>query len=399
MNLSNREKGLLSFLLVCIVFFLSYRFLYVPKIMQIEDLDAEISDSASVKMQLEKSVNGENGTAESIKGMRLKMQEMDRLLPVKVYQEQVIVYLESLLSDHGIDASNISYSTEVLGSASLEERDEKDSLETLLYDYENGKNGKTLEELKKPGENPADGKVEEASPPEVKRFEVSINFSGTYENAKAFIDKLESDNRLICVQTVNMFSDNGAFRGNMTIGFPFYEDGSLNRLLWEMSGLYGKSGLFSDEASGASYSPDQTEFNRSDFYLFLEPAGSDLPSVTLGKTPYNYTAVYGDSEKPEVLRLALIESDSVFAYRYENSLSSFPVRKDSFEPFEADSPNIVLNVYVRQEGGLKAVPGALLKIQNDSGRLLTIHVIGDDPVNPRFKYEAVSGEIRELRLP
>jgi hypothetical protein len=60
-----------------------------------------------------------------------------------------------------------------------------------------------------------------------------------------------------------------------------------------------------------------TEFNRSDFYIFLDPVENVLPTVTMGKTPYNYTAIYSDSNKTETLKLLIKRDDYEFFYRYE----------------------------------------------------------------------------------
>jgi Tfp pilus assembly protein PilO len=249
MTLSKREKSLLYVLLVASVFFLFYRFIYVPKGAEIELIDSEIYQSENLHNRLEKSMDSKPGLEDSINSIRIKVREMDRLLPVRVYQEEVILYLENLLDIYEIEATEISFFTDTLGITSLDEVGPKNSVETLLDDYEQGKESTSLEDLKNVGKEDTDEETEEIEP-EVEQFEVNLIFSGDYTDIKAFIDKIESNNRLIGIHSLNMYYNNenerGSISGSMSLSFPFYEDGTFNELFWEIEGSYGKTELFTD---------------------------------------------------------------------------------------------------------------------------------------------------------
>ncbi|MBK5251971.1 MAG: hypothetical protein JJE29_04985 [Peptostreptococcaceae bacterium] len=402
MTLSKREQILLAILIVSVVFFLFYRFIYVPKVIEIETIDAEIAESENLHTLLGKNLNSKIELEDSIKSMKIKVREMDRLLPERVYQEEVILYLENLIDAHDIKLAGIDFSTETLGITSLENANSKDSVEMLLFNYEQEKESKSLEELKNIGKENIEENAD-TKEPEVKQFEVAINFAGNYSDIKAFMDKIESNHRLIGIHSLSMNYDTETenIYGNMILSFPFYEDGTFNELLWEIESNYGKTDLFGDinlQAPVYGYTPDMTEFNRSDFYIFLDPVKNILPTVTLGKTPYNYTAIYSDSNSTETIKLFLKKDDSGYLYSYENSYSKYPTENGAFEVFEPEGANIVLNVYARSDNDLKDMPGTKLLIENETELPVFIHVIGDDSNNPSFKYEVVSGDVHEINI-
>ena len=401
MTLSKREKSLLAVLLTFIALFLFYKFIYLPKLAQIDAVDAEIAEDKDFQARLEKSVSSNEDIEASIHSMKVKVKEMNRLLPMRIYQEEIILYLEDLLGTYDITVENISFSTESIIDEALNETPTEDSVESMLNDYEEGKKPKSLEELKKVGEE-----IPEISDEEeilsIKQFDAVIDFSGKYLDLKDFVDKMESNNRLIGIHNLDVMSDEGSISGNMVVSFPFYEDGSLNKLLWEIENSYGKPDLFKlADASTYTYgyTPDLTEFNRSDFYLFLDPVESVLPTATFGKTPFNYTAIYNDANTKETIKLVLKKEDSGYSYRYENSVSTYPSKKDLFISFEPSNSKVILNVYVRSGEGYKPIPGAMLLIENETEFPLYIHVIGDNPEDPIFEYRSIKGDVRETRIP
>ncbi|HKL10558.1 MAG TPA: hypothetical protein VJ990_03905 [Clostridia bacterium] len=402
MSLSKREKTLLAVLLSIVTLFAFFRFIYQPKAAQIDVLDAEIAKDEVLFVLLEKSILDSNDIESSISNMKIKLKEMDKLLPMKIYQEEIILYLEDLLFNYGIATQNISFSTDSLIDSSLSENSNKDSVENLLNEYEEGTRRRTLEELKKIGEEIPETDVEK-EPISTMQFEASIDFSGKYSDIKAFMDEIESNNRLIAIRNINIMSNEEDVSGNMLLSFPFYEDGSLNELVWKIENNYGKPDLFKKADSSTwvyGYTPDMTEFNRSDFYIFLDPVKNVSPTATMGKTPYNYTAIYNNSKISETMKLIINkDKDSSYFYRYENSTSSFPSDKESFTEFEPSNGKVFLNVYVRSDEMSDAIPGAKLMIDNQTSLPLYMHVIGDNPEEPAFDYEVISGDVRETKLP
>ncbi len=400
MSLSKREKSLIAAMLVAISLFAFYKFVYQPKTAEIAVIDAEIAEDEIMHARLEKSILGNEDIEASISSMKIKVKEMNRLLPMRIYQEEIILYLEDLFYNYGIKAENISFSTDSLLDESLEETPHEDSVENLLAEYEEGRKQKTLDELKNVGEESPEVDSEEGI--SIREFEISIEFSGEYLDIKDFMDEMESNNRLIGIRNVNIMSNEGVVSGNMLVSFPFYEDGSLNELLWEIDNSYGKPDLFKKADSNTwvyGYTPDMTEFNRSDFYLFLDPSENVLPTSTMGKTPYNYTAIYNNATDAETIKLVLRNDDSSYSYRYENSSSSFPSQKESFTEFEPTNGKVFLNVYVRSEETVKEIPGGKLLVDNQTGLPLYIHVIGDNPADPAFEHESINGDTRETRIP
>jgi hypothetical protein len=337
----------------------------------------------------------------TIKSMKIKVREMNRLLPAEIHQEETIIYLEKLIEDFEIEVGNISFSTESISDISKGEETNEDSIESLLNNYVESNPSKIFEDIKDKVFNKDENANMESG---IKSFDVGIDFSGKYKNVKEFIDKLESNNRLIGIHELFMMLDNSEAAsedlifGGMNLIFPFYEDGSSSLLIWSLENDYGKSNLFSD-ASTFGYVPDMSEFNRSDFYIFLDPVESDLPTVTLGKTPYNYTAVYNDSSSMQEIKLVLKNDDSGFVYRYENAYSAYPLGENAFEAFEPANGNIAINVYIRAEDGASSIPGARLTVENETRLPVSIHVIGDNPDNPAFSYSAINGgDVKEIRI-
>ncbi|PLX31826.1 MAG: hypothetical protein C0604_06340 [Clostridiales bacterium] len=401
MSLSKREKNILAILLVAVTLFVFYRFVCQPKAAMLEAIDAEIAEDEILHARLEKNILEKEEIEASISSMKIKVNEMNRLLPMRIYQEEIILYMEDLLYNYGITVENISFSTDSLIDGSLKLTEQADSVENLLAEYEEGRKPKTLEELKKAGEEVPETDSEEETVT-IRQFETSIDFSGEYLDIKDFMDEMESNNRLIGIRNINIMSNEGVVSGNMLVSFPFYDDGSLNELVWKIDNSYGKPDLFKKADSSTwvyGYTPDMTEFNRSDFYLFLDPNENVLPTSTMGKTPYNYTAIYNNATDAETIRLVLRNDDSSYSYRYENSSSSFPSHKESFTEFEPTNGKVFLNVYVRSEETAAEIPGAKLLVDNQTGLPLYIHVIGDNPADPAFEYESINGDIRETRIP
>jgi len=311
MALSNREKILFLFLVLIGGAFLLYKFIYVPKSAEIAKLEQEISVGMDTYSELEKSIDQRPEPEDYINGMILKVREMDRLLPVKVYQEEIMIYLEKMFADYEILAPNISFSTGELSDGTDDLIKGTDVLEDLLESYGLNKVSDSIDTISSINPINSEKEGDQATGPLIKQFDVSVSFSGEYKNLKSFIAKIESNKRLIGVHNLQMFSGESEeslenmIQGSMVLSFPFYEDGKLNSLLWDISNSYGKADLFapaSDSSLTYGYSPDMTEFNRSDFYIFLDHFQAGYPTVTFGKTPYNYTAVYSDSNISETLK-------------------------------------------------------------------------------------------------
>jgi len=401
MSLSKREKTLLAVLVMALTLFVFYKFVYQQKAATLEILNAEIAEDKAVHTRLEKNILDSNDIEASISSMKIKVKEMNRLLPMRIYQEEIILYLEDLMFNYGIAAQNISFSTDSLIDDSINETQKDDSVEILLDEYEEGRKPKTLDELKNVGDEIPEADADE-EPISIRQFEASLDFSGEYSDIKDFMDEMESNDRLIGIRELNVMNDEEDISGSMLISFPFYEDGSLNELVWEINNSYGKPDLFKkadDNTWVYGYTPDMTEFNRSDFYLFLDPSENVFPTSTMGKTPYNYMNIYNNSTDKETIKLILKHDGPSYSYRYENSASSYPSQKDSFTEFEPSNDKVFLNVYVRSEEIGEEIPGAKLLVDNQTGLPLNIHVIGDNPADPAFEYESINGDTRETRIP
>ncbi|GEM_PF-4165622 len=394
MALSKREKNLLTVLLVIGIFSLLYRFVYLPKLEQIEELDESISNGKNFYEEIDESVKNDDKFVEVLKAMKLKSSEIDRLLPVQIYQEEIMLYLERALEEFNIEATNISFSVGELSDGSDKAAVKGATIENLLTEYE--KSGQLVgpQIQSDSGDNSGEMGLE------IKQFDVDISLSGTYNNLKSFMASIESNKRLIGIHGLEMFagdSENGMdeiIQGGVTLSFPFYEDGKINELFWDVASAYGKQDLFADEPEYSSiynYKPDMKEFNRSDFYIFLDADRDDFPTVTFGKTPYNYTAIYSNSKEAEELRIQIKKEQSEYFYRLENKTSAFPFKSDEYESFTPSDEGIYINVYPRQDDVQAEIPGAFLVIENGTEIPVIINVLGS---NEYFGYEAKAGQVR-----
>lgn len=251
MTFTEREKGLLCLLGICIAFFLFHRFVYLPKADLLNALDADIERDRQTVQRLEQAIEAGGDPDVSIEAFKLRMREMDRILPAGVHQEEVILYLEKMLARHDLEVFNLSFAAN-LPVHDAQAPPEGDAIDELILDYENGRKVGSLEESRNPSGN-ADGRGEAPSEePAARQFDVTLSFTGAYADVKAFVDELENNPRLIGIQTIGMTLEAGRIQGVMTIGFPFYGDGAADPPKWEIDGDYGRSSPFSDPRPGAS---------------------------------------------------------------------------------------------------------------------------------------------------
>ena len=406
---------MLSGLAVAAAAYFTYMNIFVPKIDEFNLQKKALSGNTQIKSNLDRGMVESEQLEEKVKAMQLIVEEIDQSLPNCIHQENVILYMRDVFARNNIEVASLGFSEpgEVL------DMDENVSVEQAIEDYmkylEKGDKIKIREySLFGEDENSDSGEDgEEEQPKAYTSMGVNVSFSGMYSDLKNMLKEIEQNRKKIIIKSIALNNTAENITGSISLEFPFYPDGNnTENKQWDIETEYGNIEPFATgrlnilEGTAASRSTpvpvkkDDTPAVsvESDFYIVLKPISSDMPTVTMGKSPYRYTAVYEDANMFKEANIHIKKEGEAYMFRYDTSSYSYPAAEGEFEQMKPLGQDIVINVYSMIRLNEADSSGLVLNVYNDTDKAVKIYVSGDDASNPRFKVNTKSGIVESKAM-
>ncbi len=387
MKISKKEKLLLIMLVTILLSVIYYQAVYVSQREQLAQLEVDKQEIKARYDQVMETISTLEQRQERIEQSYLNISEESKEFYPTLVQEQLIIELDQLLTEHLIGA-NISFTqgsvavVEAINSSEM--TNVQSSLQPLVDQYsyysEQSSEITTL---------PEGNDVVSSSQTTVEQMKISISFNATYANLKSFIQQLEQYERQIVITNLSVTPGlDDAVSGSMSLevyAFPKFKDVDQQYLQWQLNDTYGKETPFSlGSATGMNEVEglEEDSISSEDFVVFLKSSTSELPNFMMGLASDKERDSYitSDNEGIEAVTLTLIQNGDKYFYKYANSSSSYPISGDGLEFNPGESVTIKINsenrVTVDDQSGIR------LNVINQIDKAVNVVIEADD-VNPR----------------
>ncbi len=406
---------MLSGLAVAAAAYFTYMNIFVPKMDAFDLQKKALSGNTQIKSNLDRGMVESEQLEEKVKAMQLVVEEIDQSLPNYIHQENVILYIRDVFARNNIEVASVGFSEpgEVL------DPDENVSVEQAIEDYmkylEKGDKIK-IREYSLLGEDEKSSGGEDGEEEQLKAYAsmgVNVSFSGMYSDLKNMLKEIEQNRKKIIIKSIALNNTAENITGSISLEFPFYPDGNnTENTQWDIESEYGNiepfvtgrlnilEGTAASSSTPVPVKKDETPAVsvESDFYIVLKPISSDMPTVTMGKSPYRYTAVYEDSNMFKEANIHIKKEGEAYMFRYNTSSYSYPAAEGEFEQMKPMGQDIVINVYSMIRLNEADSSGLVLNVYNDTDKAVKIYVSGDDASNPRFKVNTKSGVVESKAM-
>lgn len=405
MKLSKREKKLIFILILVVIVFLVYKFLPYDKIFKLAQLEVGYDQIKSTYDTMSRNILMKSDFEEDLKVLTNEINDTNMLTDIK--QENIIVFLNSYLTNSNIDTSAISFSevTPVAYNATIDDVNSKvkSSLE-LMMDQING-NGQanatndSNENKNTQASSEADvllenGVKRQTDLSTVNQISVNITFESSYKNMLSFIDAIQNNPINISITNINTVTKEGdIIQGIITLNF--YElpklDGYVEEnkeWIWEDLIESGKINPFQTDGGTYVSNSESSEEDTFDFYVSLKPETSDLPTIIVGKAEdkNRTTYVYADSNVIENIEFQFKKEDSKYYYKYSTKDEKYP-NDGTWMSFTPVGSGIKIKIYSSQRNSKTDSAGANIAVTNTSGLNIRFEIEDDDKTNPRVYFK------------
>lgn len=431
MKLKNSEKRLLFILGLALTAYFFFTYLFFPLVDQnaLIKSEYELVDAEYQKLLDTHLTN--NQLKEVLAKAANKYTSLETLLPPQIHQEEAILYLTDLAAknDMLVDSYNFSYADTAEPVAGTEgDTIQKAPVDDVLKEFQKVINGDQSADLSQFKDKIYAAPKEESTlleqyEKDLKYFNVSITLKGSYTKFKNYIAALEAYKSKIIIKQINLskaLDTVDEVMGSITISYPiYYDQEQLKPYDWKFDKPLASTNPFEYETfqlesvplpetlpgiTDQVVSPEISEnvpteiqpispYKSPDFYMVLKPANSDANTLTMGKSPHRYTALYADNDGVENVTLKVRKNNGKYQYQYATSLQTFPGENqwNDFDPTEKGK--LVLDVQSTERLPQNDVSGVLLTIQNDTDLSMTVYTYHEDPQRPRLKVNKASGKI------
>jgi len=403
MKLSKREKTLISILILVVIVFLVYKFVPYDKIFKLAQLEGGYDQIKSTYDTMSLNILMKSDYEKNMQELTNEINDTNILTDIK--QENIIVFLNSYLSNSNIDTSAISFSdvTPVAYNTVVDDISSraKSSLELMMDQINGNKNDLANVTNGSNEDNSAEASSEagetQVNISTVNQISTNITFESSYKDMLSFIDAIQNNPINISITNINTVSKEGnIIQGIITLNF--YElpklDGYVEKnkdWIWEDLIKSGKINPF--QWDGGTYTPsnessESIEEDKFDFYVSLKPETSDLPTVIVGKAEdkNRTTYVYADSNVIENIEFQFKKENSKFYYKYSTKDEKFPSDGTWLE-FTPVGSDIKIMIYSSQRNSKTDSAGANITVTNTSGLKTRFEIEDDDKTNPRVYFK------------
>lgn len=427
MKISERDKSLLIILGIVLILFGYYKFVFTKQMDKISKLNSQKKECELKLNQMKNNGNLATKTESEVKILNSKIEDKSNIFFNSLPQENLILLMDNMLKKSEISNNSINFSdptSEKAGESNTSSTqkattNENNMLYKLIDEYRNltgDKQNSTLQSAdqnkvsstnaaKTPANAVSNTKTADNS---VLKTEITMDYSGSYYNMMTLLGLFENYNKRIIVKSINIAANKDAgVAGSMVIDFysiPKLTDTDDSESKWELNNTYGKDNPFLAFASKGTENKgaetNQAEKIAADFMMTSKPTSSDLPTVVLGRAKDSTmsTYVYADSEGIENVEIVFTEKNGKLYYKYKTSFGAHPSNFAQIgEEFTPSGDGINLVVYSTKRNSAEDKSGANIKVTNDTGKNVTVKVIGDDSQRPRISVLAVKGNVKEER--
>lgn len=409
MKVSKREKLILIMLAFIGIGVLYYQFVYTKQVAKLEEIQAKEAEVNNTYMNMLSKVNSIDKNKSSIKIFRESIGAKSMSLYPKLYQDKIILELNSLLNDAGIKG-NIAFSEVAVQTvaeyfAAGEEQVQDPSLKEPADEINqlNDKKAPTADGASKEettpeqpteGESTGDGTTTAPQGQEallVEQMKVTISFSGTYKNTTKFIELVSEYARLVAIPDITLAaSGDDKVSGSLSLEFysiPKISDEDAEYLKWELFNPYGKENPFLEGGTGITQTTNN-EGEGYDIIMSVKGANSDLPSVTLGKANDSTrgTYVYYDGNDKIDIDIEISEENGKYYVKYKTPDSSYPSNYEGrgIEVKPGDG-KIEIAVYSSSRLSVEDKVAVNLNVTSTTEEKMTVvTIMDDDKASPRI---------------
>lgn len=408
MKLNKREQvGLFTVALVGIGM-IYYQFGYVS-------LANKTNEKLQARTEIEQKYNTATETINALeakksnaKRLNAKIDDESASLYPTISQEHIVLELDKLLKDNGLQGGMSFEATEVKGIEAIKksEKDKelgKTSIQKIVDEF-NSKYGvaKTSSESgatntgSTTANSTSDAKTSEETT--VTQLKVIVDFNGSYESVNKFLNAIGNYKRKISIIAMNI-SEKSLEEVKGSVGMVIYSVPKVNDdlntyLKWDLNNTYGKFRTFSaGSLAGTGIKSEQAE---NDFLIKVNSSTSVLPTVIIGKSDDSLrsTYAYADGNNVQEAELVVTEKDGKYYYKYKTALDKVPMNySDIGNEFVVNKDNIVLNISTEKRVDSNDKSGLKLKITNDTNKLVRVDISGDDEKDPRVSIDGDSKNI------
>ncbi len=439
MKLKTSEKRLLILLGGVIILYLLTTYLIFPIMDKHSEIQAQYDTYSEQYSELKKNELSNSQLKEVLANVSKKYNDLETLLPPQIHQEESIVYLLDLAKKYTMEVDNYTFSysdsADVTKTDSKEEvietvpvSDVLDAFNKLLGGDQTVDVQQYKDKIYKAPEK--DEQVLVRYEKDLKYFNVEISLKGEYTNFKNYVADLEKYKHKIIIKKINISKDEDKLKdimGTISISLPIYYDQEKLKLFeWQYEKgpkstnpfeyIFIKNSGSSNTSDSNSTGTDpvitnnnnnsgtgsiinnvEKPYTTSDFYLTMNPANSDSNTMTIGKTPYRYTALYADNTSVESATLKLRKMDGKFQYQYSTSLQTYPGDNEWNDFDLAQKGQIVLEVQSSLRLPNSDNSGVLLSVSNETGIPLNVYIYGEDQSRPRLTVNKVKGKVNTIK--
>lgn len=415
MKISKKEQILLGLLAAVFIVALYYQFVYVKQVEKIESLKVEkqeVQEKYDIIMETMKTLEERKG---KIKIYNAGITDKMKLYYPAIIQEYIILEIDKMLQESGINGT-ISFSqitaatVDVVAPTTVNKVES--SLQNIVDEYnkyfKDEKNDEVTESKEvESSENKEDNVevVDEAVIEEktvtytdatTEQVIINLNFTGTYENLKKFLDIVDSQEKKLVITNITLSQANDQnVSGSLSIefyGIPKLNNEDSSYFDWTLDNPSGKESLFSTGGvSNTTIESATSQKNEYDFIMLAKSVNSDLPSVMLGRAndTSNLSYIYADNKGIEDVELTLTKVGNEYYYKYKTSMGSYPANYNlTGEVFIPVKDEIIFEVVSQARVDDNDIAGVNLKVINNTDKNVNIVVSGEDSARPRVIIES-----------
>ncbi|WP_315078219.1 pilus assembly protein PilO [uncultured Clostridium sp.] len=420
MKISKKEKMMLSMLAIVFVGFIYYQFIYLNQ-------TSKISEKTKSKNELEQKYNNTMETINSLEDRKSEIKILNTKVSDKsdsfyptISQEHLILELDKLLKDSGLEGGFIFNKIEVAEVPKTEKSQEnlKESTITQMTEKYNDEVNDVIENNESSSKNESsksnssevsnskessisDNGNSNENKRDVEQVKLELNFSGSYVALDTFLNSIRNYERKIVVNTITI-SQKTIDEITGTIGLEVYAMPKVNDdlgkyLNWTLNNTYGKLSPFSLDGSVGNVISD-AEKPDSDFLASVKSITSELPSIIMGKSndKSKATYVYANNNDVEEAEFIITKSDDKYYYKYKTANGSYPSSYVGVgQEFTPSLDNINIKILSENRVNSDDKSGLRINVTNKTDKLVNVEIDSDDSQNARV---TINGDNKNISV-
>ncbi|MDD2433358.1 MAG: hypothetical protein PHX01_06675 [Clostridia bacterium] len=373
MKFSERDKLLITIVAVVLIVVCYFMFLMPPVLDKVKVLRNQGEDLEKQIVEAQNVIGQSDAISEQYKFLNAKILAFSENFFQKIEQERIILILDQLLAESGLQAKSISF---------------KEPQNLSLVDFSPDK----IAVLQSRKDLPC--------------LEVSLAYNGSFNQLLSFLGKINEHNKKILVKDVNLVNASkqnniSSLTGNIALEFyavPSLLNGTNGALVWSEEEMIGLSDPFSG-ASLVGIFKDPAEEGVDefcDFVLTVKPITADLPTIVLGIDDdiSAESFVFADNPGVEDVELRLFMHEGEYLCTYKTTKESYPYSGLGVAiPFVNGDQKIVMKIFSNPRTSVEDQRGVNFNLYNETDKPLFVYLINEDPLRPRVNFGELSSNI------